>query len=121
MSATPSDPAPLSEPPDGYQEIGETLALAVVEGGRSQRWAKQIASLLGYRGRDVTDWLRWYKQVNPEAGAEQSPKRRRQGPSKREQLKQALAEMEQRRLEQETLQASGFLTMGPQYRRKGKT
>jgi hypothetical protein len=52
--------------PDGYHEIGETLAQPVAEGYQTMGWATELAGMLGYDVRKVRAWVRHYKQEHAE-------------------------------------------------------
>jgi hypothetical protein len=52
------------QPPDGYQEIGESLAQAVAEGLRGFRWGADLANLSGYTTGQFKQWLAYYREVH---------------------------------------------------------
>ena len=54
------------QPPDGYDELGESLAQVVVEGSRSQQWAIELAMLAGYSRRQTARWVKHYRATNEE-------------------------------------------------------
>jgi membrane protein required for beta-lactamase induction len=59
---------PMNEgqPPSGYQEGGESIALSLVEGIRPQAWGVEMALLLGYQRRDLRAWLAHYRETHAE-------------------------------------------------------
>lgn len=58
-------PEPTDQtPPEGWDELGEGIAEAVVNRVRGWVWAREVASLSGYGSSAVGRWVRWYRQVN---------------------------------------------------------
>lgn len=68
---------PKRPPPEGYEEIGETLAQPVLEGFRTDAWALELAELLGYDAKDLEEWKRYYKGMRKESLRRQREKRAR--------------------------------------------
>ena len=52
--------------PDGYQDGGEPIALAVVENIRSWAWATEMTTVLGYKQADLRAWVDHYREVHAE-------------------------------------------------------
>ncbi|MFZ9326286.1 MAG: hypothetical protein ACO24H_02355 [Polynucleobacter sp.] len=52
------------QPPEGYEELGETLAQPIVEGFKSLTWGAELAKLLGYRRKDLLAWIEHYKSIH---------------------------------------------------------
>lgn len=50
--------------PNGYDEIGKTLAQPVAEGLKPLSWATDLAKLLGYTTADVKAWVKHYSDIN---------------------------------------------------------
>lgn len=59
-------PMTSNQPPSGYQDGGEPIALAVVEGIRPWSWATEMATLLGYRQADLQAWVDHYRKEHAE-------------------------------------------------------
>lgn len=58
-------PSPVtSQPPEGYEELGEGLAKAVAQGDRSQRWASGLAALAGYSADRARQWTAYYRATH---------------------------------------------------------
>jgi hypothetical protein len=53
--------------PTDYEEIGRTMAGAVLEGGKSMGWALEMVKPLGYKAADLEEWLVAYRRENYEA------------------------------------------------------
>ncbi len=64
--------------PDGYHEIGETLAQPVAEGYRSMGWATELAGMLGYSADKVRAWVRYYEQEHADELEKAAAKAKRQ-------------------------------------------
>jgi transposase-like protein len=84
-----------TEPPAGYDEIGETLASAVLEGSQSQNWAASIAGLLGYNRSTLKAWLAWYEHLHGKRIARIQRKMARHQ-AKIDRLKAAVQDLEDR-------------------------
>lgn len=56
-------PKPKGPPPEGYEEIGETLAQPVLEGFKNDAWALEIAGLLGYDSSNLEEWKCYYRAL----------------------------------------------------------
>lgn len=50
--------------PDGYQEIGASLAQAVAEGTKRIGWMLELGGLLGYKPKTIRAWLEYYREQN---------------------------------------------------------
>lgn len=66
-----------SQPPAGYEEVGEALAGPVLEGFKDESWALEIARLLDYGKADLEAWMTHYRRLNREALRWQERKRAR--------------------------------------------
>lgn len=55
------------QPPTGYEDAGQHLAQAVLEGFRSEAWALDIAKVLGYDRSALDAWLAFYRKSNRES------------------------------------------------------
>jgi transposase-like protein len=86
-----------TEPPPGYDEIGETLASAVLEGSQSQNWAASIARLLGYNRDTLRAWLAWYEHLHGKRIARIERKMARHQ-AKIDRLKAAVQDLEDRQM-----------------------
>jgi hypothetical protein len=87
---------------ESWQEVGESIAAAVVDGGRNLRWAWEIIGPLGLYKRWMLDaWIERYEKEHPKP--KQPPKKPGRKPTgakrtrskdsiftKREQIHQAL-------------------------------
>lgn len=78
--------------PDGYHEIGETLAQPVAEGYQTIGWAVELAGMLGYDARKVRAWVRHYEQQHAEElkGIATRAKRKQRRIEKKQQRSQEL-------------------------------
>lgn len=96
---TEAEQAALDE---SWSEVGESIAAAIVDGGRNLRWAWDLLGPLGLYKRWMLDaWIERYEQEHPRPPA--APKKRGRKPTgakktrsrdsvftKREQINQAL-------------------------------
>jgi hypothetical protein len=57
-------PRPRLEKPNGYDDGGKVLAEAMIRAEQPRSWALDLAKTLGYDGRDLDAWLRWYRHEN---------------------------------------------------------
>lgn len=48
--------------PEGYQEIGSSLAQVVAEGAKTIGWLLEIGGLLGYKQKTIRAWLDCYRE-----------------------------------------------------------
>jgi hypothetical protein len=62
MGQSASQQPVTQDAPDGYHEIGETLAQPVAEGYQTMGWATELAGMLGYSAEKVRAWVRHYEQ-----------------------------------------------------------
>ncbi len=84
----PASQKPVTQDaPDGYHEIGETLAQPVAEGYQTMSWAIELAGMLGYGAEKVRSWVRRYEQEHAdelERVATKTKRKRRQIEKKQE-------------------------------------
>jgi hypothetical protein len=80
------------QPPAGYDEIGEPLAQAVLEGVKPESWALELAKTLGYDKADLANWLAFYRRANRESLRWLETKRSRRR-SKIERLRKQAADL----------------------------
>jgi hypothetical protein len=59
-----NQPTKAVDEPNGYQEIGETLAQAVAEGVKKLAWAVEIAKMLGYTTAETKAWIKHYSKLH---------------------------------------------------------
>lgn len=83
--------------PDGYQEIGASLAQAVAEGAKSIGWMLELGVLLGYKQKTVRAWLQHYREQH---AAELEAMERKQNRIKRK------LQRKQKKADQQNLEAA---------------